>query len=316
MRARNDVVAILRERIVSGVHFGRIVHGDRLTSARRVAHELDVDARVVANAYEQLRREGMVARQEGSRGYFAAVGSGLNGETGSGTEWLVEILAQALARGVPTAQFVEHARRSLESVRLRVACIECNLDQLRWLGCELERDYGFLTHPVEMGGLEAAADTPSALSDVDLIVTTSAHAAEVRPAATMLGKPLVLVTLRPDILSAVARLLAAGPVYFLCTDPRFATKLRHLYKGVPNAANVRPVVLGIDDPAEIPAGAPAWAMQTAIERLGGVPSQVRALPTTRIFSPDTTRELLSYVVHTNLAAAGEAQSPRDFLGVV
>ncbi len=126
--------------------------------------------------------------------------------------------------------------------------------------------------------------------------------------ATRLGKPLVLVTLRPEIVVEVARLLTAGPVYFLCTDPRFPAKVRHLYGGIANAANVRPVVLGVDDPTDIPSGAPTWVMRTAIERLGSVPSHVRVLSTSRIFSSDTTRELLSHVVRANLAAADAIQT--------
>ncbi|MGI8403138.1 MAG: GntR family transcriptional regulator [Gemmatimonadaceae bacterium] len=308
MRRRTDVIAIVRERIVNGVHFGRMSAGDRLPSARRLAHELGSDPRIVTRAYDQLRKEGIVARRRGSRGYFAAADRTPTGGTDPNMEWLVGILTQALELGIPAVRFGEHARRSYGTARLRAACVECNHDQLRWLCGELEDDYGFVTHSAETETLEQAGGNSSALGQVDLIVTTAAHAAEVRPTATRLGKPLVLVTLRPEIVAEVARLLAVGPVYFLCTDPRFATKLRSLYNGIAHAANIRPVVLGVDDIADIPTDAPTWVMRTARERLGGVPSHVRVLSTTRIFSSGTMHDLLSHAMRANLAAANAIQS--------
>jgi DNA-binding transcriptional regulator YhcF (GntR family) len=301
MRRRTDILNTLRERVVNGVHFGRLAAGDRLASARQVALELDTDPRVVAAAYDALVQEGMVARRAGSRGYFVALDRTPAGAVAPSASWLVETLTQGIARGIPVARFVEHARQSLETVRLHTLCLECNDDQLRWLCGELEDDYGFTSHALDVTAV--AASLPPAAARADLVVTTVAHAAAVRPLATRLGKPLVLVTLRPAIEAEVARLLAVGPVYFLCTDVRFGAKLRALYRGVPHAERVRPVVLGVHDPAAIPAGAPTWVMRTARERLGAVPPQVRELATARIFSPETTRELLSHLVRANLAAA-------------
>jgi DNA-binding transcriptional regulator YhcF (GntR family) len=307
MRPRTDVLSTLRERIVNGVHFGRLAEGDRLPSARQVAAELDADPRVVAAAYDTLARDGMVVRREGSRGYFVALGRTPAGDVAPSAEWLIEMLTQGIARGVPVARFVDHARQSLETVRLRTACVECNDDQVRWLCGELEDDYGLASHALEVGAM-TARDVPSEVAEADLIVTTVAHAAEVRPFAERLGKPLVLVTLRPDVVAEVTRLLAAGPVYFLCTDVRFAGKLRALYRGVPHGDRVKPVVLGMRDAGDIPRGAPTWVMRTAREALGHVPAHLRELPTARIFSPETTRELLSHLVRANLAAASAVRA--------
>jgi hypothetical protein len=100
----------------------------------------------------------------------------------------------------------------------------------------------------------------------------------------------------------VGRLLAAGPVYFVGTDPRFASKLERLFGGQEGSANVRTLILGRDDVADIPADAPAWVMRTARERLGAMPAHVRALSTLRAFAASTQRELLRFVVQANLAA--------------
>jgi hypothetical protein len=54
--------------------------------------------------------------------------------------------------------------------------------------------------------------------------------------------------------------------------------------------------------AAIPAGAPTYVMRTARDRLGGVPPQVRVLPTLRAFSRETRLAVLRLVVAHNLAA--------------
>ena len=311
MQRRTDVLTTLRERVVNGVHFGRLARGDRLPSARQTALELGADPRVVTAAYDALVREGMVARRASSRGYFVALDRTVAGAVVPSAEWLVETLREAIARGVPVSRFVEHARRSLETVRLHTVCVECNDDQTRWLCGELTDDFGFVSHALDVRAVRGARALPAELAHADLLVTTVAHATEVRPLAERLGKPLVLVTLRPEVISEVARLLASGPVYFLCTDLRFVPKLRAMYRGVPHADRITPVVLGMRGPADIPAGAPTWVMRSASDQLGGIPAHVNALPTARIFSGETTRALLSYLVHANLAAeAGPGTSPR------
>lgn len=310
MRRRTDVVATLRERIINGVHFGRIAAGDRLPSARQLAVELNADPRVVVAAYAQLEREGMVSRRNGTRGYFAIVNRAPTGSLVPSTEWMVETLSQGITRGVPVGRFVEHARRSLETVRIHTACIECNDDQLRWLCGELEDDYGFFTHSFNTREVCDRCQLPPRLEHVDLLVTTVAHASDVLPIANRLGKPLVLVTLRPEIVAEVRRLLVEGPVYYLCTDPRFVSKLHALYRDTPGAENVRPVLLGANDPMAIPTGAPAWIMRSASESMGGIPPHLHALSTARIFSEDTARELVSYLVRANLAAADAIHSTR------
>ena len=97
-------------------------------------------------------------------------------------------------------------------------------------------------------------------------------------------------------------LLAAGPVYFIGTDPRFADAVRRAFAGTGRDANVRPVIAGRDDVSALPAGAPAYVMRTARERLGGVPPQLRALSTLRAFDAEARRAILRFIVRANLAA--------------
>ena len=278
MRKRDDVTETLRQRVASGIHFGTLAINTRLPSARRLARELHADPRVIINAYLRLEREGLVKRRRGARGFFVAGLPAISEQRGASSEWMVEIIERALRQGIQVPQLAEHVRRSLETVRLNAACIECNTDQLEWMCGELHDDYGIHSAPMEVSGL-TVAESRTALRRADILVTTAAHANEVQRVAREIDRPCVIVTLRREINNEVQRNLDAGPVYFICADVRYATKLKQLYANAPSAVNVRTIVLGWHDPASIPAGAPVWALRTARAQLGALPPHVQSLPT-------------------------------------
>jgi hypothetical protein len=322
VRKRSDVEETLRQRVLSARRFGTLPIDGRLPSARSVAVELEADPRVVVAAYRALERDGMVEQRPPSRAFFVvrdgasgreAGPAGAGAASGRADDWLVEILAQALERDVAVPDFPEHARRAVESARVRAACVECNRDELTWLCRELTEDYGIDATPVELdalprvdGGTPAPAlarAIPPELRRADLLVTTAAHADVVRALAERLGKTCVVVTQREDLARELDRLLAQGAVYFVATDPRFARKLAASEPARANPGRLRTTILGERDPATIPAGAPAYVMRTARDELGGVPEHVRALSTLHAFSAATREELLRYLVRANVQAA-------------
>jgi DNA-binding transcriptional regulator YhcF (GntR family) len=303
MHRRNDISDTLRQRVLSALHFGTLSAGRRLPSARILATELKADPRVVMAAYRQLEDEGMVERRPPSRAYFVVETRPAAGALTPTAEWLVEVFAGSLARGVPAPDFPEHARRSLETLRLRAACVECNRDQLAWLCRELHEDYGILASDVDVESLSDDEPLPSTLRSADLLVTTARHADAVQRLGARLEKPVVVATLRPDLVAEIARLLAEGPLYFVGTDPRFERKLHQLYLDAP-AGHLRIVLVGRDDVDAIPEGSPAYVMRTARDLLGGVPSHLRPLSTLRAFAPETQREFLRFILRGNAAALG------------
>jgi hypothetical protein len=103
-------------------------------------------------------------------------------------------------------------------------------------------------------------------------------------------------------MTEMTRLLREGPVYFVGTDPRFANALRAIFGPTGSASNLRPVILGRDDPDAIPENAPAYVMPSARERLGDTPLTRRVVPIPRVFSTDTARELLTFIIRANIAA--------------
>jgi DNA-binding transcriptional regulator YhcF (GntR family) len=308
-RRRGAITTALRQRVVAGLHLSVLKQGDRLPSVRTLALELDADPRVVLAAYRQLEVEGLVEVRARSGSYVAQTVVSASEMLPQTAGWVVDVLVQALSRGVPAIEFPERVRRCLETLRLRTVCIECNTDQIADLCEELRRDYGLDTSGVDTATLKAE-EVPYEVRRADLLVTTRFHAGDVQRLAERLEKPWIVVSLRTDFLTETARLLEQGPVYFVATDPRFADKLRLTFASTAHSDNLRPLIVGRDDLAQIPEGAPTYVMQAARAELGDLPLLTRVIPAPRVFSSDSARELLSFIVRSNLAAiaAQEARS--------
>ncbi len=298
---RDEVASVLRQRVIAGLHLGLLRPGTRLPSVRTLAAEFDADPRVVLAAYRQLEVDGLVELRPRS-GIFVADTAVSTGEMLPQTaEWVVGVLVQALGRGVPAIEFPERVRGCLETVRIRAACIECNNDQIVGLCRELERDYGLTTTPLDISTIPEAG-VPAAVQGVDLLVTTSFHAAEVQRLAERLGTPWIGVSLRPEFIAEATRLLEQGPLYFVATDPRFAVKLAGMFASTPGARNLRVLIIGRDDISSIPSDAPTYVMPAARGQLENRALLSRVIPAPRVFSPESARAILTFIVSTNLAA--------------
>ena len=296
---RAQIADALRQRFLSALHLGLLEPGARLPSVREIAAEFGVDRRAAAAAYHTLKREGLVELRQRSGIFFAPPHA--TGAASPSADWVVDVLLQAAARGIPAPDFADRFHRYVGALRLRAACIECNDDQVAALGEELTVHYGFESTGVDVDALLAGEATAEARR-ADLLVTTPFHAGEVKEVAERLGKPWVAVAFRMDVFAAVARLLPAGPVYFVVADPRFAGKLRDVFATVEAASNLHPLVEGTDDLARIPPGAPTYVTRAAHRRLRDPALLARVTPESRVFSPESARELLSFVVRANMQA--------------
>ncbi len=301
---RDDVADSLRDRIVSGLHVGRLAGGDRLPPTRTLAAEFGVNERVVLAALRILADEGFVVLRPRSGAYVVPphpTGGSALPDLGS---WLVTMLLQARSRGLPPREVSEYVRRCLETRRLRAACIECNRDQLHLLCSELSGDHGYIAESTEVNELNAD-NPPLALRRADILVTTLYHANAVQAAAERLGKPWIAVALRREIMRDVARRLHAGPVYYVATDPRFERKVRRMLAPMAPVTNLRVMVVGRDDLDAIPPDAPTFVMTSAREHLAaryaarGVGHPIHPA---RSFSDEAARELLTFLVRANMAA--------------
>ncbi len=302
---RSTITDTIRTRLFSGLHLGLFKHGSRLPSVRELSRELNADPRVVLAAYRALEREGLVALRERSGVYVAPAATLVGAESAVRADWMVDVLMRGLARGMPGSAMADVLQRSLETLRLHAVVVECNADQLHSVPAELRRDYGFEVSALDVGALDGDGQPPGVLRRADLLVSTPFHRRQVERLAERLGTPQVVITMCADLFAEVRRLLPATPVYFIVADPRFAAKLHHLFEGAPGADNLRPLIVGEDDLAAIPDAAPTYLTQLARERVGDTPLLRRVLPEARVFSNESARQLLSFVVRSN----NEARRP-------
>jgi DNA-binding transcriptional regulator YhcF (GntR family) len=287
----------LRERILAGCHYGTLQPGDRLSSLRDVAAEFYTNPRAVMAAYRQLASEGLVRIRPRS-GVFVPPPRREAARPADVADWMVDLLLRGLAQGIPPADLVPRARACLESVEVRVGCVECNHDQLYALCQQARCDYGFDAVAIDTAAL-AGGRRPPAIGSVDLLLTTRFHDEEAQRLGRRLRRPVLVATLDPAFVTQVRRMQAAGPVWWVCTDPRFAAKLPRIFPGGP----VTPVVLGRQPPDHIPAGDMVYATRRAAERLPRGWRDGRVVTITRVFSAETSRSLLSFLVEKKLERA-------------
>ena len=305
-RVRRNVIAEeLRDRIVTGLHVGRLRGAERLPAVRALAVEFDVNERVVLAALRLLADEGFVELRPRSGAYVAPPHP-------SGTEtlphlgaWIVGLLVQGRSRGIPPHQFADYVRRCLETRRVRASCIECNDDQLHLLCSELSSDHGYIAESAHLDDVNSA-NPPLTVRKADVLITTTFHTDRVRVLANRLGKPWIAVALRPDIMRTVGQYLQQGPVYYVAVDQRYEKKLRRMLAPVGPASNLRVLLVGRDSLDEIPYDAPTFVMTSARERLrkqfGSRGGPGRPIHPARHFSDDAARELLAFIVRMNLDA--------------
>lgn len=301
MTARDEITQTLRIRLLRGIRAGTLRVGDRLPSARQYAAEFLVDFRVVLMAYRALAAEGLVElRARG--GIYVAAANGLGAGLALPAEWIIDVLAGGLGREIPLTELAERLRQCVETLRLRAAVIEASADQIAGLCAELQRDYGLEATGVAVpdAGDQLAATSSTALRSADLLVTTAAFEPYVRRLASQVGKPYLVVTVRPDLISGEWRQLLRRPACVVVEDERFAQVVRDFLARTPGRENLRILVLGRDDPSRIPASVPTYVTQGARRALGTAPLPGLTLPAARLLSAQSGRELVSFIVRENL----------------
>jgi DNA-binding transcriptional regulator YhcF (GntR family) len=298
-RRSEEIAKQLRQHVVTGLHFGLLKHGARLPSARALAHRYGVHQRVVIAAYHALELEGVVELRSRS-GAYVATPSGPEKPQARLARWMADLFADGLARGIAVPELSEQLRRHAGTLQLRAACVECNVDQLHSLCDELRRDYGFETSPVELESVESGAAEPS-LRGADLVLTTALHEHVVRRAADSVGRPCIAISLRLDIAREIGRLLRKGPVYVVATDPRFGPKLREILAPVTDGRTVETLIVGRDE-IRVPNGVPVYVMKSARAALAASPLLRRTQPMDRVFSTESAREIIDYIVRENSRA--------------
>lgn len=298
---RREIADVLRGRIIRGLQGGTLRKGDRLPSARELEDEFGVDHRQVLDAYRMLVDEELVELRP--RGGVYVADSGMrNGVPLPSEAWLAGVIAEGVSREIPAMELHDWIRRAIETRRLRALVVQPTEDQRAGLCRELRDDYGLEASGLSPDDLVAGTHAHE-LRYADLLLTTSGLAELVRPLAERADKNLIVLELRPDLIGGEWRLLLRRDVYVVVRDERFAVTLREFFAGVPGADRMHMLVVGRDDLSAIPPEAPVYVTQSARSAVSpAAPIAGRLLPTPRLLSSASTRELTRFIVGENLRA--------------
>jgi hypothetical protein len=214
--------------------------------------------------------------------------------------WLADVIAEGVLRNVPVLELGDWMRKAVSARKLRAVVIATTTDQTLGICRELQADYGLAATALLAEEVGPKRELPRVVHRAHILVTTDAHGVFMRRVAERLRKPLLVMSIRPDLVNQEWQLLMRGPVYVIATDPRFLALLREYLANTPGVPNMRTLVAGRDDLTVVPKDAPTYVTQSARERLDRTHLPGRVIPPTRIFSADCARELLRIIVGLNL----------------
>ena len=299
----SDLTERLRDQIITALHVGRLHGGDRLPGVRDVARDTGANPRTVAKAFRQLEDEGLVEMRARSGVYVAQQdhwGGKLLEETG---RWLGGILLEAWKRNIRIPDLADLIRRCTREGQIRAACVAENQDDRRAICEELTENFGIHSVAVPVADLPSDADPaaiPPALHEADLIVATPLHAGSARAAADALGKPLVMVSLHPDLIGAIERRLREDHLTIVCADPAFGDQVRILLGGEQHD-QIRVVLASDRDAvAQLDPEEPVLLTRAAQERLPAQAVLTPLVPFTPFISPDSARQVAEWMVRLHM----------------
>lgn len=220
----------LVDKVRTAVKQGTLADGQQLPTVQELAEALGVAKGTIKRAYDELEHSGLVEKIQG-RGTFvrykpvelgsrkdramAAIDQLLDSLEDMGfSAWEVKIFLDLKLR-----------QRENREYRLKVAVLECNPENLSQLSEQLRSVEGIEVCSYLVDNIRSY---PYPLAEnMDLIVTTTEHAAEI---SAMLGgsSKLVRIALRPEsrCLSRIIRIRKEARVGILCHSSRFGQILQ------------------------------------------------------------------------------------------
>ena len=300
---RAFVASTLQRRIEHSLRTRALGPGDRLPSTREVGGEFDVDPRVALAAYQTLADMGLVVLKPRS-GVFVAPAISSNEQRSPQAELLSDTLVAGLVRGFSLVRFTDELRIAALGRRLRAVVIATTADQALGLSRELKVDYGLDTTALLPEQVKEGSTLSSVLQRTHLLVTTRSLATEVSSLAATLGKPVVIVDVRPPFVEEEWKTLArGGRAYIVASDPRFLELIRNYLHGIMDLRNIRMLLVGRDDLTTIPPQAPTYVTEAARQKLGKTRIPGRLIPPPRVLAENSVRTLVEFIVKMNMQHA-------------
>lgn len=300
VRRKAFIVETLRKRIEHSLQTRALSPGDRLPSTREVGSELGADPRVVLAAYQSLADDGLVVLRPRS-GVFVAIGNAPpDADRLPATDLLAEVLVGGVVRGYSLLGFTDALRIAALGRTLRAGVVAGSVDQVHGLCRELRADYGLQSTGVLQSQLKTDSPIPAAIKRAHLLVTTTGCAPSVTTLAAQLGKPIIVVNVRPVFFAEKWKaVIRSRKIYVIAADPGFHDIVRDYLKTSVDLSSLKILVAGRDDVGAIPPQAPTYVTEAARQRLGKTRVPGQLISPTRLFAEDTVRALVNFIVARN-----------------
>lgn len=234
----------LRMQLLGALHVGSLKPGAKLPSIREVAQRHNVDHRIAARAYNHLENESLVEIR-GRSGVYVANVPGVQAQVmDNRMQWVSRVLREGWAHRI-TLPELHHLMHKATVHQLRCVCVESTQDHLIAVTSELASDFGFTVVGLRFqltysGELEPAsrAKIEAEIRASDLLVTTVFEAGHVRELAARAGKPMVAVSINPQLRDEMARRISGGRLVVVVADPAFLTRATAFLRQLKGGDNV------------------------------------------------------------------------------
>lgn len=241
------IAGLIREHISEG----RLSEGDVLPTEREFARLAGLSRGTVSQAYDELKRAGIVAAAPG-RG--SVVASDRNVSTSSRKEQAIRILGTAIERleglGFTSWEIEAFTHLLLQGreVRVRAVLVDCNPEALSLLRTQLGTVSHLDLEPLLLEDYQRLG--AEELSGFELVLTTESHEPQVMGHLARLRLPLerflsVAVSPTRDTLITLARLPEDARIAVRAGSRRFAEIIQRLLAGLGHADVV---LLTVDEP--------------------------------------------------------------------
>ena len=221
----------LVDAIRTAIKKGELVSGQQLPTVQEVTEQLGIARGTIKRAYDELERAGLVEKVQG-RGTFVRYQPANSGSRKEQAMAAIETMLDHLEdMGLSAAEIniflnLKLRERAEQETHVKVAVVECNPENLSQMSEQLRHINGVDLYSYLM---DSVRQYPYQISeDVDLVVTTAAHAAYLE-SVLPIKKRIARVALRPSArcLSHIIKLRTGEQVGILGYSSRFSQLLYH-----------------------------------------------------------------------------------------
>jgi len=184
------------------IEMGQLADGERLPGSRMLGDNLGINRNTVAHAYGELRKLGLVEAR--GRNGMVVVGGAQARTTSAARDRARDLLAGAARKCIELGLTPSEIQDLVTNLAVltagtdpAVAFVECNPERATTFAHEIEREVGVPVRPLVLGEFEAAQ------VQVDLVLTTFFHLAEVRGLLRRPSTDVVAIVVAPHIQTLV-----------------------------------------------------------------------------------------------------------------